>query len=247
LTPAVEEELKRLSPRYVYILGSTQAISSNIEKQLADIVGGSNRVERLKGDLRYDTAKSVADVVASRHSVNEIFVTTGDENSSDSLAIAPVAGEGDKPILLTNSRNLSQAVRDYIREQGISKVTIIGGNVAVSQNVENQLNGIVNTVERIEGDDRFDTNIAIIEEYYTRSQLEDVFIAQGMDTADALTASPFAAKQGSPLLLTMSDRVPSAVNSFLSNRVSTSPDLYFLGGDQAISNGVRNSLLNLVK
>lgn len=246
LLPEVELEIKRLAPKYVYILGSEQAVSKDIEDHLKKITADF-RVERIEGSNRYETAKNVADVVASRHNVKEIFVTTGNENSSDALAIAPVAGEKNAPILLTNATKLSKPVKDYIQEQGINKVTIIGGKVAVSQNVENELKSLASTVERVEGKDRFVTNINIIEKYYDVSMLSNVFVSQGKDTADALAAAPFASKKGSPMLLTMPEYVPTAVNNFLKNKVKTSPDLYFYGGDKALTKNVRNQLINLVK
>lgn len=247
LTPAVEQELKRLAPKFVYILGSKNAISSNVEDQLKKIVG-TKRVERLEGSTRYGTAKSVAEIVASRHTVKQVFVTTGDETSSDPLAIAPYAGEKDIPILLTNKKKLSEEVTEYIHAQGINKVTIIGGKNAVSASVESELKKLVGTgnVERVSGDARFDTSIAIINTYYNKNSISDLFIAQGMDIADSLSAAPFAAKKGSPLVLTLPDKVPAAVNTWLKSQ-TRKPDLYFLGGDGAISNSVRNSIKNLVK
>lgn len=246
LTSSVERELDRLNPEFVYILGSTGAISSSVESELDKKF---NTVKRITGDTRYGTARNVAKEIDSRQNVKEVFVATGDEKSSDALTIAPYAGEKNIPILLTNSKTLSEDVQRFINEAGVSKVTIIGGNVAVSQNVENQLKKIVgnSNVTRVKGDTRFGTSIAIINKYYTKSELESLFISQGMETADALTASPLAAKEASPILLTQSNKVPSEVNSWLKNQVKSKPDLYFLGGSKAISESVRSQLINLVK
>lgn len=246
LTPAVEQELKRIQPKYVYILGGKGAISANVESQLKSMFKNS-RVERLQADLRYGTAAKVAEVIASKNKVTEVFVTTGDEKSSDPLAIAPYAGEKNIPILLTNKKKLSDEARNFITKNKISKVTIIGGKTAVSANVENELKKLVGKVERVSGKARFDTGLAIINKYYNKNQLDDIFVAQGMDIADALSTAPLAAKKGSPLVLTLSDQVPKSVNTWLKSNTPTKPDIYFLGGNNAIQNKVRNNIINLVK
>ncbi|MCG5102655.1 cell wall-binding repeat-containing protein [Oceanobacillus alkalisoli] len=246
LTPAVEQELKRIQPKYVYILGGKGAISTNVEKQLQDMFR-SSRVERIEADLRYGTAAKVADIVASKKKVNEVFITTGDEKSSDPLAIAPYAGEKNIPILLTNTKKLSEEARNFITKNNVSKVTIIGGKTAVSANVENELKKLTGKVERVSGKARFDTGLAIINKYYNKNQLDNIFVAQGMDIADALSAAPLAAKKGSPLVLTLSDQVPKSVNTWLKSNTPTKPDIYFLGGNSAIQDKVRTNIINLVK
>lgn len=248
LTPAVKQDLKRLQPKQVYILGGEDAISPNIEKELKTLYNGI-KVVRLEDNNRYGTAVRVAEQVVSRHAVKEVFITTGDETSSDSLAIAPYAGEKNTPILLTNSNRLSEVSEKFIKENGVTKVTIIGGPIAVSENVEKELGRLVGSknVERVSGDARFDTNLAIIEKYYNLNQLSNIFVAQGIDIADSLSVSPLAAKKKSPLVLTLSNRVPRSVEPWLKSKITTKPVIYFLGGDVAIQNNARKDIIDLVR
>lgn len=248
LTEAVKQELLRLRPSQIYILGGEGAIEPKVEQDLKKLYKNV-KVTRIKDSNRSGTAAKVAEKIAERHDVKEVFITTGNEKSSDPLAIAPYAGENNIPILLTGTNKLSEPAQVFIEDNDISKVTIIGGKGAVSANVEKQLKSIVGSqnVERVSGEARFDTNLAIINKYYDVEKLDNIFVAQGLDIADALSAAPLAAKKQSPLMLTLSNKVPDAVNTWLTSKVTTKPDLYFLGGNGAINKNVKNEIVDKVK
>ncbi|MBN8235121.1 cell wall-binding repeat-containing protein [Halobacillus kuroshimensis] len=233
LPATVEKELERMDPAKIYLLGSEGAVSASVESQLKQKYGSSN-VERLSGANRFETAYEVADEVADKVNVDEIFITTSDETSTDALSIAPYAGDENTPILLTLPYKLEDNVINFIRENGVEKATIVGGTGAVHQTVENQLKGIVDTVERVSGPDRYSTSVQIAEKYFNDHRLEEVFFAQGEEVVDALAGSPLAASYEAPILLTRKDNVPSTVKNYL-NHLPISPENYYLGGNAAIS------------
>ena len=252
LVDIVEKEIDRLKPKNIYILGGEQAISKEVENKLAEKASGNViRISATKGS-RYDTAYEVAKQVASFTNVDEIFITTGSEKSSDALAIAPYAGAEGIPILFTRSNTLHENIIRFIQEHNIKKATIIGGTTAVSKNAENTLKKYVSNVERVSGDTRFSTNTAIIEKYYgegTSRHINNsrVFVAQGLEIADALSVSSLAAKLNSPLLLTRSYNVPIETSTWMKNHIKAKPNVYFIGGRVAISEQVRENIINLVR
>ncbi|RDW15443.1 cell wall-binding repeat-containing protein [Oceanobacillus chungangensis] len=249
---SVERELDRLNPTgIIYILGGKNVISVNVENKLKRKFG-NNKVKRISGYSRFDTASQVANEVDKQNNVSEIIVTTGDSNSSDPLAIAPYAGENNIPILLTGrskGESLNPAVKNFIQEKGIKKVTIIGGNIAVSKKAETELQRLVGAanVKRVFGKSRFDTNIAIINTFYNSKAIDKLLVSQGMQTADALSASPFAAKLEAPIVLTQANKLPAETNAWLNGKITTRPNLYFLGGNVAINEKVRNEIVKLVR
>lgn len=255
LADSTLKELARIKPKTIYILGGTSAISEEVATKLSEY----GTIVRISGDNRYETAKVVANEVGKRKTTNEIFVTTGDNTSSDPLAIAPYAGDKGIPILLTRKDSLNPNVEQYIKENKINKVTIIGGSSAVANKVENQLKTLVGTgnVQRVSGDTRYGTNLAIIKKYYTEDReklsnnpnlivFNNLVVAQGLDTADALSAASFATKIDAPILLTRTDSLPTETRGYL-NSTKLKPDLYFLGGPAAIDNNVRTQIKSLVK
>ncbi len=248
LTESVEQELNRIQPSKVYILGGdNSAILPSVEEKLKDKFGDNN-VIRLAGTDRYSTAFEVAEQVSKLNgSSDEIFVTTGDEKSSDALAIAPYAGANKIPILLTKTNGLNQNIINYIKDYGIKKVTLIGGPGVISSSVKKHLEKLVGEVYRVSGDSRFKTNAAIIDEFYEKESIDKLFVTQGYELADALSVSPLAAKYNEPIILTRTEKIPAETENWMNKSIKSKPDLYFLGGPNAVSNTVRSHFVNLVR
>lgn len=249
LTPSVEKELDRLKPKKIYILGGDEtAISPSVENKLKKKFGKGN-VKRIKGKTRFETAYEIANEIKSSKQIDEIFVTTGDDKSSDALAIAPYAGKKNIPILLTATNKINENITKFIRDNGVKKVTIIGGKKAVSTSVESSLKKLVGSknVERVEGSDRWSTSVAIVDKYYSPETLSKLFVSRGLETADALAAAPLGSKLNAPLILTTPNKVTPEVATWLDKKVKAKPNLYFLGGPKAITEKTRNTILKLVK
>ncbi|HLQ70260.1 MAG TPA: cell wall-binding repeat-containing protein [Bacillota bacterium] len=247
LTASVEKELDRLKPKNIYILGGDKtAISPKVEKKLKKKYGNGS-VHRIEGKTRYQTSVNVANEIYKGKRVKEVFIATGDEKSSDALAIAPYAGESKTPILLTDKNKLSQSVSDFLQQKGVEKVTIIGGKVAVSNKVEKQLGNLIGAknVKRVSGDTRFGTSTAIVDKYY--DDFDKLFISQGIEIADALSSSPMAAKLKAPIVLTMSNKVPNGLKTWINKKVQSKPNIYFLGGKVAINENTKKQLIQLIK
>ncbi|WP_052144754.1 cell wall-binding repeat-containing protein [Halalkalibacter okhensis] len=237
LPASVAAEIDRLKPKTVYIAGGEQAVSQSIVNQLQ---AKGYQVVRISGQSRYDTSVHMAREVHSKPA--EIILTTGDSNSPDALAIAPYAGIKQIPIVFTEKEQLPSTVRQFIQEKNIKKVTIIGGESAISNQVRSQLNQIgVNEIERISGPNRFATSVQIANRYKDTFDSNQVFVASGSSFIDALPASPLAAMQKAPILLTNRDSVPDSVGQWMkeNNHVNT---LKIVGGTSVISSSTRNQL-----
>lgn len=181
-------EIKRLGARNVVILGGEAAISKLIENELKKL---SLNIERLAGETRFETAQVIANKLTSSNKTTEAVVVDG-YNFADALSIAPFAARKGMPIYLTRPTKLPSEteLKKY------SKTYIIGGETAISKNVENKLNGPI----RLAGSDRYRTNLTVLE--YFGSKNENLSIATGMNFADALTGSVLAAKNNTGILLT---------------------------------------------
>ncbi|WP_335870571.1 cell wall-binding repeat-containing protein [Bacillus sp. 2205SS5-2] len=243
LPSSVLEELKRLQPENVYILGGVSAVSSKAENQIKELSFlNDQNIVRVSGADRYETAVKVANEI---NNTQEVFVVTKDEKSPDALSIASYASMMQIPILYTTKESLHESVSSYIQKHDINKVNIIGGTSAVSANVENQLKKLSTVVTRVSGKDRYETSMEIADQYSQIFEGNTLFFARGEVFIDALPASSLAATMKSPLILTQKDQLPSSVESWLNKR-STLPDVYFLGGSGAISNEVRENVMSVL-
>ncbi|MCP3740134.1 SpoIID/LytB domain-containing protein [Rossellomorea sp. BNER] len=232
----VLEQLKKKGPEAttVYILGGEQAISKNVYNKLMQL---GFTVKRVYGENRYQTSIGIAQNIGAS---NEVIITSGDANSPDALSIASYAAKQQIPILLTTQDVLQKDVKEYIDNKNFSKAIIIGGEVAVSKRIESDLINVgVTNIERVQGEDRFETSVAIAKRF--DFDLDNVFFANGFIFVDALPGAALAAKYSAPVILTRPNQLPPQPKEWLQN-LGTRPFVYYLGGEVAINSSTRSQI-----
>lgn len=197
----------------------------------------------LGGATRYETAAEQA--LYARPSSPWAIVASG-ESYVDSLAAAGLAGALDCPILLTQSGLIPSATTDALSSMGVRNIIILGGTTAVSSSVELAL-GQYGSVTRLGGETRYDTQIAIyhygIERGYWRSG--EVFVASGVNFADALSVSPLSYALKVPVFfVNESGTLPSHQYETLS-RAGLNKAVV-LGGTDAVSESAYQQVSQLV-
>ncbi|WP_010676939.1 SpoIID/LytB domain-containing protein [Bacillus timonensis] len=233
LPDSVLNQIKKLNVKTIYILGGTGAISQDVENKLTH---EGITVIRVTGDTRYATSVEIAGNISG---FSQVFITSGDENSPDALSIASYAAKNQIPILLTKSNALDKNVKQFLVNNKISKVFVIGGDMAVSDNVIKEIkNTGISNVERVKGTDRYATSIAIAEKFNFNKN--NILFAQGQVFIDALPGAVLAAQKNAPVLLTRRDSLPASTKSWL--KTIGVPFVYYLGGNGAISNSARNDI-----
>lgn len=231
----VLREIKRLNARSVFILGGAGAISASVEK---DLQNNGLQVSRISGNDRYDTAANIA-LTASENS-SQAFLASG-RVFADALSISSYAAAKGIPLLLTDKTTIPAATLDALRKLGVSEITLIGGESAISSSAAGQLSQAGYTVKRLSGSDRFQTNIAILNSLdYSKQK---IYVATGMAFPDALAGSVLAAKDNNPILLVDRDEnkvLNSPTASFLNTYRESVASFDLFGGLGAINNKVEN-------
>lgn len=130
----------------------------------------------MAGETRFETAEIIANRMNQTTTSTKAVVVDG-YNFADAMSIAPFAAEKGMPIYLTKPSALpnESALKQY------GETFIIGGEVAVSKDVENKLNNPT----RLAGMDRFQTNLEVLN--YFGIEGNNLSVATGMTFADALT------------------------------------------------------------
>lgn len=196
-----------------------------------------SEVERLGGKDRYETAYQTADALKKTLDVEKFdsaIITTG-KKFADALSGSYLASVKQAPILLTNGKKDNVAeLLSYIKNNVAENATIyiLGGEGAVTAELNN-IEGY--RVERLEGKDRYDTNLRILEEAGLDS--EELLIAAGKDFADSLSASA----AGRPILLvkssgSLNEKQKAIIEAFKTEK------LYIIGGEAAVGTDVENEI-----
>jgi len=216
-------ELTRLKVNSVFIIGGPGAVSSEIEEKLK--LKGI-KCTRLFGNDRYETSAAVANEIGT---TNKVVVATG-ENFPDALSIASWAASNKVPILLTEPDKLPPGIEVYIKKNAIEKSFVIGGTGVVGDSV---LSKLVNP-ERIYGNDRFETNVAVLNKFNNEFDFKKMYLATGNDFPDALAGSALAALTKSPIILTDIGPLPMT-KAYIDSNISRINEVYILGGEGVVS------------
>lgn len=210
------DAIDELAPERVVVLGGTDAITGDV---VDDLRGRVDTVTRVRGATRVETAARLAlrggevgtaPNLSDPDATEELTtaIVSRADSFPDALAAGPLALAGRHPILLTDTNELPQATVDVLTDPdlGIEQVIITGGEVAVSQAVEDDiaaLDGIA-SVHRVRGENRTATAVELGE--LTRAALgwdaSTAGLARGDNFPDALTMAPLAAQRQASLFLT---------------------------------------------
>ncbi|WP_192847879.1 cell wall-binding repeat-containing protein [Clostridium coskatii] len=213
------------------LLVTTTAVSANVK-------AADSGINRVGGANRYETATKVAD---SGWTSSDYAIVANGEGYADALCATPLAKANNAPILLTtgdSSNSLEQNELNELKKLNVKHVIVIGGTGVVPDSILNSIKGQVPDVERIGGQDRYETSAKIAEKLGTPTK---AVIASGEGYADALSAGPAAAINGMPILLSRAGSLPGAISSYL-NAHSQITQTYVIGGTASISDSILNSL-----
>jgi len=134
---ATAQELTRLHPGRIVILGGTGVISTGVGSALQAYTSGS--VDRMAGANRYATAVAVSS--SSFSMADTVYVATG-ANFPDALAAGPVAAMSSSPLLLVPGTFLPDVVRSELLRLQPSTVVILGSTGVVSPTVAAQIEAL---------------------------------------------------------------------------------------------------------
>ena len=135
LPAATREELERLQPKQIILLGGEQAISRAVMAELHGLTSGT--VRRIAGENRYDTAAQISATWFPPGTAT-VFLATG-EHFPDALAAGPLTGIGKGPLLLVTPDAIPPATMNELQRLKPKQIILLGGNQAVSGTVQNQL------------------------------------------------------------------------------------------------------------
>ncbi|MGB4593367.1 MAG: cell wall-binding repeat-containing protein [Coriobacteriia bacterium] len=247
LPSTVAAEIDRLGATQAFIVGGEAAISAAVASAI-DARPAMETPVRVSGSDRYATSAEVTRRVISRLGAEwdgGVFVARGDA-FPDALAVGPLAWQSRRPVVLTQPQTLPAATSVLLAEIDPVSAVIVGGTVAVNAPVATVIDGLVGTVERVEGATRFATaaNVAAygVEEGIVRADY--IGVATGTTFPDALTGGVACGAEGGVLLLTWPGSLAAEVHTFIDDYCDqpTMDACRVFGGAKAVSDPVMGEL-----
>ncbi len=234
LTAVTKSTLTALGTKNVYIVGGTAVVSTAVEAQLKSM---GILVTRLSGNDRYYTSVEIAKRIGN---TSGMLVVAPGGDYPNALSVSSYAGKKQIPMILVDKSTVSESLKQYVASNSIQQTYVIGNTAEINDSVVNALP----SPTRIQGTDRYATNLAVLKAFESEYAFGNTFLATGNNFADALAGSSYAAKLSSPIILT-GKTSDSRINNYLSALSSSITQLNILGGEAAISSSLVNSYLGI--
>ena len=255
----IERACKDLSNKTVYIVGGENSVSYAAKKQLEDKFGAV--VVRLAGDDRYDTSLEVDHRLVKDEQASTTRFVVGGNGAADAMSVSAVAAKKTagkvSPILVVRKDGIKATTRTYLAGK-VDQAYVVGGTSTASTQVFKDIekvrsvtpagyNTLNNKVKRLSGEDRYATNLAVINEFYANPKANGLAVVSGKTQylVDAQTAGAFAADRGLAVLLT-ADKLNKDQEDTLANGVlkGLKTNIYQVGG--VVSNDVMKSVVDIL-
>lgn len=219
-TPATEAEIAEALAN-----GDIDTDVSQFDNGIATYAATDYAVRTLGGSDRYETSAKQALYAFPRTSTAIVASGAG---YADSICAAGLAGALDCPIILTEPGSVGSVTSNALKSMGVTDIILLGSETVASKQVENQLRSIVGSsgsVERVWGEDRYATQMAVYE-YGVEHGLwtgGTVVAASAEGFADALSVSPVSFKLKAPVIyidgsLTFPEEQEQIIRSDLKNK-----------------------------
>jgi putative cell wall-binding protein len=237
LPASVRDELIRLHPKKIVIVGGTGVVSGTVASALQQLPFHPT-LSRLAGADRYATSRAVADY-AFRGGSTTVYLATG-RGYADATAAGSAAAAHGQPVLLTDgaATRADTATRAELTRLHTTDAILAGGTAAIGSGVAATL-GTNILITRASGADRYGTAIALAKLAFPSAS--NAYVANAYDYPDSLSVTSLAARQAGPLLLTDGKCLSSQTIGELQALHAT--NIGMLGGYGVMDGRITNILL----
>lgn len=192
-------------------------------------------INELTGKDRYQTAVNISNEGWDK--ADNVVIVNSD-SMVDALSATPFAKSNDAPILLTESNGLNSETRKELLRLKPTHIYVIGGESSVSYSVIIDLFDITRNVNRIGGNDRYETSLKIAKVLGDVSEIAVVNGIKGLP--DAVSIAPVAADKTMPIVLASPNEGTKIFDQYIKDNNITKS--YVIGREGSISNEIANKL-----
>ncbi len=236
LSTRVANYIEDHQPSEVILVGGTAALSSNVQTDVADIVG-SSAVRRIEGRDRFDTAAKAVPSTATT-----FIVANGFSAADTGVAAALAATRDDAAVLLAEADSLTEHTERIIREQEPLAVEFVGGTAVLAAELADRVMELAPSIRRVprhSGASRTATAAAAAPNRSTT-----LVIANGWSPADMGVAAAYAAiTSNAAVLYSETDSLTTPTENRI--RELAPRAIVLVGGSAALDNSLHARLHSL--
>ena len=210
-------------------LATVMAITM-VAGSVAPVMAATTSSETIIGNDRHETAVKIS---KDGWSSAETVILVNGSAIPDALTATPLAHAKKAPILLTGKDGLNKATANEIKRLGAKDVIMIGGDAVLSAKVEKDLKALNVKVDRIKGETREETALAIAKRLDGIKDVSEIAVVNGTTgLADAVSVAAAAAEKGMPILLANPKKGLSAAEKFIKDEAIKAS--FVIGGKTAL-------------
>lgn len=231
LDPQTAAELDRaVEPgSTVYLLGGMAALDASVEDRVRDL---GFLPKRLAGPNRYATAVAVAEEGLGGPS--DVLLASGGD-FPDAVVAGAAAAHTGAAVLLTDGETLPQATAGYLDRHPGGTRHAVGGPASRA----------APDATPVMGTTRYGTAVAVAKAFFTDPAA--VGVATGQSFPDSLGGGAHIARQGGPVLLSLPDRLPPEVATYLSGNAAAIGRAFLYGGPAALTDDVAAEVAGAIR
>ena len=214
----------------VGVLAGALALSGVVAAGTPAFATPTFELDRLAGNDRYETSAAIA---AAFGPATSVILASGESGRTpDALAANFLAGVRNAPVILTRRDTTPEPILAALRASGATRITVVGGPLAVSDLQIASLRAAGYTVDRVAGANRYETAARVAEAGEGATASNVGLVASGVSTIDALAGGPLAFKGRHPLFLVTRNGIPGATLAAM--RATGVTSVYVLGGEAVV-------------
>lgn len=231
----IKSEITKLNPENAIIIGGEGAVSKGIEDNLGTM---NIKIERIFGNDRFETSAKVSEIIGFEKGA----IVVNGYSYADALSACAISNCFDMPIVLVEDDNIPESIGKIIKDKNLKNSFIFGGSGVVSDKVLN----LLPNCERVGGENRYDTNVKIVDKFKKDLDFSKIFITEGENFPDALSISSVAAKSKNPIIL-MSEYGSFETKDYVKAQNVNMQSIVLVGGEKVIPDTILEKKVPEVK
>lgn len=235
ISKEVKDEILRLKPEEIFVLGGENTISKNVENEINKL---NIKTERLAGKDRMMTGQAISAKrweIANPNSpgMTDMDAVINGYNFADALTAGPFVGE------MTKLKIEFYTLSPFMKGDPVSGIDMVfGGISSVPQGPIEKY--------RFAGVDRYGTAVEVAKAYKNvlRKDIDTIVLVDGTKYPDALASASVASMNNGAVLLTNPKKLSKLTKKYIVGNKNIK-NIIIVGGENSVSSSIENELKSI--